>query len=102
MNNLSETNLVAPYRFAGLLALSVDKAITFLTPLSIQLSIKLVAPIIFDVTKDESRKIPYEVVATYKNNEVKPFVFPNIVAQTCKAYNEAHILVEVNDLGQSI
>ena len=58
--------------------------------------------IIFDVTKDDNRKVPYEVVATYKNNEVKPFVFPNIVAQTCKAYNEAHILVEVNDLGQSI
>ena len=58
--------------------------------------------VIFDVTKDDNRKVPYEVVATYKNNEVKPFVFPNIVAQTCKAYNEAHILVEVNDLGQSI
>ena len=42
------------------------------------------------------------MVATYKNNEVKPFVFPNIVAQTCKAYNEAHILVEVNDLGQAV
>ena len=57
--------------------------------------------IIFDVTKIGD-KINYEVVATYKNNEVKPFVFPNIVAQTCKAYNEAHVLVEVNDLGQSI
>ena len=57
--------------------------------------------IIFDVTKIGD-KINYEVVATYKNNEVKPFVFPNIVAQTCKAYNEAHVLVEVNDLGQAI
>jgi hypothetical protein len=58
--------------------------------------------IIFDVTKEENKKIPYEVVCTYKNNEVKPFVLPNIIAQTCKAYNEAHILVEVNDLGQSV
>ena len=58
--------------------------------------------IILDVTKNKDGKILYEVVATYKNNEVKPFVFPNIVAQTCKAYNEAHVLVEVNDLGQSI
>ena len=57
--------------------------------------------IIFDVTKIGD-KINYDVVATYKNNEVKPFVFPNIVAQTCKAYNEAHVLVEVNDLGQAI
>ena len=58
--------------------------------------------IILDVTKNKDGKILYEVVATYKNNEVKPFVFPNIVAQTCKAYNEAHVLVEVNDLGQAI
>ena len=51
--------------------------------------------IIYDVSK-----MPYEVVCTYKNNEIKPYVFPNVIEQTCKAYNEAHILVEVNDLGQ--
>ena len=54
--------------------------------------------VIFDVTKDDNRKVPYEVVATYKNNEVKPFVFPNIVSQTCKAYNEAHIPVSYTHL----
>ena len=47
-------------------------------------------------------QVPYRVVATYKNNEVKPYVFPNIIEQACKGYNEAHILVEVNDLGQQI
>ena len=53
--------------------------------------------IIFDVTK-----IPYTVVATYKNNEVKPFVFPSIIEKACKGFNDAHVLVEVNDLGQQI
>ena len=53
--------------------------------------------IIFDVTK-----IPYTVVATYKNNEVKHFVFPSIIEKTCKGFNDAHVLVEVNDLGQQI
>ena len=53
--------------------------------------------IIFDVTK-----MPYRVVALYKNNEVKPFVFPNIIEQVCKGYNRAHILTEVNDIGQQI
>jgi hypothetical protein len=53
--------------------------------------------VIFDVTK-----VPYRVVATYKNNEIKPFVFPTIIEKTCKAYNMAHILTEVNDLGQQI
>ena len=53
--------------------------------------------VIFDVSK-----VPYRVVCTYKNNEVKPFVFPNIIQQTCDGYNKAHILVEVNDLGQQV
>jgi hypothetical protein len=53
--------------------------------------------IIFDVTK-----MPYRVVSKYRNNEVKPLVFPNIIEQTIKAYNRAHTLVEVNDLGGQI
>jgi len=53
--------------------------------------------VIFDVSQ-----VPYRVVCTYKNNEIKPFVFPNIIEQTCKGFNNAHILVEVNDLGQQV
>ncbi len=53
--------------------------------------------VIFDVTK-----MPFKVVAIYKNNEIKPFVFPNVIEQVCKGYNHAHILVEVNDIGQQI
>ena len=36
--------------------------------------------LIIDITK-----VPYKVVAQYKNNEIKPFVFPNIIEQTAKA-----------------
>ena len=46
--------------------------------------------------------MPFKVVAIYKNNEVKPFIFPNIISQIAKMYNEAHILTEVNDIGQQI
>ena len=53
--------------------------------------------IVFDVTQ-----MPFKVVALYKNNEVKPFVFPNIISEIAKRYNEAHILTEVNDIGQQI
>jgi len=53
--------------------------------------------IVFDVTQ-----MPYKVVALYKDNEVKPFIFPNIIEQVCKGYNRAHILTEVNDIGQQI
>lgn len=47
-------------------------------------------------------KIPYEIVATYKNNEVKPHIFPSVIEQVCKGYNRAHILTEVNDIGQQV
>ena len=53
--------------------------------------------IVFDVTQ-----MPFRVVALYKNNEVKPFVFPNIISEIALRYNQAHILVEVNDIGQQI
>ncbi len=53
--------------------------------------------VVFDVTK-----MPFKVVAIYKNNEIKPFVFPNVIDQVCKGYNHAHILTEVNDIGQQI
>ena len=53
--------------------------------------------VVFDVTK-----MPYKIVAIYKNNEVKPFIFPNIINEVCKGYNRAHILTEVNDIGQQI
>ena len=53
--------------------------------------------IVFDVTK-----MPFKVVAIYKNNQITPFVFPNIIAEMAKRYNEAHILTEVNDIGQQI
>ena len=44
--------------------------------------------IIFDVTE-----VPYKVVAVYRNNEIKPFVFPNVIAEVCNGYNHAHTLV---------
>ena len=45
--SLSEHNLVAPYKLIGSTALSVDRAITFLTFLSIDASIIFCAPITF-------------------------------------------------------
>jgi hypothetical protein len=50
----------------------------------------------------DATNIPYEVVATYKNNEVKPHIFPSVIEQVCKGYNRAHILTEVNDIGQQV
>ena len=43
--------------------------------------------VVFDVTE-----FPYRVVAKYRDNEVKPMVFPGIIKKAAKAYNMAHVL----------
>ena len=53
--------------------------------------------IIFDITE-----FPYRVVGKYRNNEIKPMLFPNIILDVAKAYNEAWLLVEVNDIGDQV
>lgn len=46
--------------------------------------------------------IPYKTVARYKNNEISPIVFPSIINRVGKAYNDAYVLVEINDNGQQV
>ena len=53
--------------------------------------------IIFDITE-----FPYKVVAKYRNNEIKPMLFPNIIHDVAKGYNEAFLLIEVNDIGDQV
>ena len=53
--------------------------------------------IVFDITT-----MPYKVVAKYRNNEIKPVLFPSIIFGVAKNYNYPYILIEVNDIGDSI
>jgi len=53
--------------------------------------------IVFDITQ-----FPYKIVAKYRNNEIKPMLFPNIINDVGKGYNNAWILVEVNDIGDQV
>ena len=53
--------------------------------------------VVIDITK-----FPHKVVAKYRNNEVKPMLFPNIIYDIAKSYNEAFILCEVNDIGDQV
>ena len=52
---------------------------------------------VIDITE-----IPYRLVAKYRNNEIKPFSFPEVIYQVAEAYNKAHVLVEINDIGGQI
>jgi hypothetical protein len=53
--------------------------------------------LVFDITT-----MPYKIVAKYRNNEIKPILFPSVIFQVCKEYNNPYVLVEVNDIGDGI
>jgi hypothetical protein len=47
-------------------------------------------------------EFPYNVVAKYQNNEISPMVFPNTIYETATHFNQAMVLVEVNDIGEQV
>ena len=53
--------------------------------------------IVYDITT-----VPYKIVAKYRNNEVKPMLFPNVINDVARAYNNGWVLCEVNDVGDSV
>ena len=50
----------------------------------------------------DATQAPYKIVAKYRNNDIKPIVFPNVLDKIGKLYNKAYILIEINDLGQQV
>ena len=46
--------------------------------------------------------VPYEVVATYRSNIISPMLYPNIIFDVGRKYNNAIVLVEINDIGQQV
>ena len=50
----------------------------------------------------DTTTLPYKMVARYRNNDIKPIVFPNIIVDVAKNYNNAYILCEVNDIGGQV
>ena len=53
--------------------------------------------IIFDIST-----VPYSIVGKYRNNEIKPMLFPNVINDVARAYNNAWVLCEVNDVGDGV
>ena len=53
--------------------------------------------IVVDITE-----FPHTIVAKYRNNEIKPMLFPNTIWEVAKNYNNAFIMCEVNDIGDQV
>ena len=52
---------------------------------------------IIDVTE-----MPYKQVCVFRDNFILPLDYADIIFRTSKGYNEASILVEINDIGQQV
>lgn len=50
----------------------------------------------------DATKYPFSVVAKYRNNKISPLLYPDIIHKVAKDYNNAFILVEINDIGQQV
>ena len=53
--------------------------------------------VVIDITE-----FPHAVVAKYRNNEIKPMLFPSIIEEVGRNYNNAFVLCEVNDVGDQV
>ena len=53
--------------------------------------------VVVDITE-----FPHKVVAKYRNNDIKPMLFPSIIYEIATKYNQAFILCEVNDIGDQV
>ena len=53
--------------------------------------------VLIDITE-----FPHKVVGKYRNNEIKPMIFPNVIWEIAKKYNNAFIMCEVNDIGDQV
>jgi len=55
------------------------------------------ACVVVDITD-----VPYQVVATYRDNNISPLVYPGVIKKIGEYYNNAYALVEINDNGQQV
>ncbi|HCG91971.1 MAG TPA: terminase, partial [Dehalococcoidia bacterium] len=55
------------------------------------------ALVVFDVSK-----MPYTQVAVFRDNTISPLLYPNVIHNIGNKYNQAHVLIEVNDIGSQV
>jgi len=52
---------------------------------------------VIDVTQT-----PYRFVAKYRDNNIAPMLYPNVILKAARDYNNAFVLIETNDIGGQI
>jgi hypothetical protein len=47
-------------------------------------------------------KMPFEQVSTYRSNQILPTEYAQIILESARYYNDAFVLVEINDIGGQV
>tara|TARA_R110002074_G_scaffold123683_1_gene259418 strand:- start:34133 stop:35767 length:1635 start_codon:yes stop_codon:yes gene_type:complete len=47
-------------------------------------------------------EMPFKVVGKYRNNQISPLLYPNIIGKVASDFNDAYVLIETNDIGQQV
>ena len=50
----------------------------------------------------DATSVPYKLVAKYRNNKIPPMLYPNIVNKVARDFNNAYVMIEINDIGQQV
>ena len=50
----------------------------------------------------DTTEMPYKIVAKYRNNTISPMLYPTVISTVGKNYNNANILIEINDIGGQV
>jgi hypothetical protein len=53
--------------------------------------------VVFDVTD-----IPYKIVGKYRSKDISPMFYPDVIVNAARMYNDAFLLIELNDLGETV
>ncbi len=50
----------------------------------------------------DTTEYPFKVVAKFRDNKISPLLYPTVIHKIARDYNNAYILVEINDIGQQV
>ena len=53
--------------------------------------------LVFDISE-----MPYRLVAKYRDQFVSPLLYPSVISAVGMRYNQAFVMVEINDIGQQV
>jgi len=47
-------------------------------------------------------RFPYKQVAKYRSSSISPLLYPSVIDSCAKRYNDSHVLIETNGIGQQV